>query len=154
MSNLADSFLVVRLTRGRLWIGLLGVLLVGIVALNVLALNLNAGSSRIAEQTDGLRRANSALRAKIASELTNQEVQAMASSLGLSFPDALAIRTLNRDRDDAATAAKRLANGEFTVGTAPAPVPPVPAEETVSAPLPVSETPAPITEEPVTAEVP
>jgi hypothetical protein len=45
VGGLADSGLVVRLTRGRLWIGALAMLLVGIVALNVMALSLNATSS-------------------------------------------------------------------------------------------------------------
>src|SRR5687767_11636042 len=45
VGGLADSGLVVRLTRSRLWIGLLGALLVGIVALNVMALSFNASQS-------------------------------------------------------------------------------------------------------------
>src|SRR5690349_7457139 len=61
VGGIADSGLVVRLTRGRLWIGLLACLLVGIVALNVVNLGLNASSSKLAQQADGLQRANSAL---------------------------------------------------------------------------------------------
>jgi len=131
--GIADSSLVVRMTRGRLWIGVLGVLLVGIVALNVWALSLNASSSKVARQTDGLKRANSALQAQIAAELSNEEVQAAAAKLGLIVPEPGAIRYLEGKRNAAAIAARRLAGGEFTLGeVAPAVVEPpaVPAAAT------------------------
>ena len=54
VSGLAESGLVYRLTRGRLWIGALTTLLVGIVAINVLALSFNATASRIGQQTDAV----------------------------------------------------------------------------------------------------
>jgi len=133
VGGIADSSLVVRMTRGRLWIGVLGVLLVGIVALNVWALSLNASSSKVARQTDGLKRANSALQAQIAAELSNEEVQAVAAKLGLIVPEPGAIRYLESERNAAAIAARRLANGEFTLGeVAPAVVAPpaVPAAAT------------------------
>ena len=52
VGGLADSGLVVRLTRSRLWIGLLGCLLIGIVALNVIALSFSASSSQAARQAE------------------------------------------------------------------------------------------------------
>ena len=63
VAGLADSGLVFRLTRGRLWIGLLTALLVGIVALNVMALSFSASATRLGQQADVLDRQNSALRA-------------------------------------------------------------------------------------------
>jgi len=60
VSGLAESGLVHRLTRGRMWIGLLTTLLVGIVALNVFTLSVNATSSRTTRQTDVLQRQNNA----------------------------------------------------------------------------------------------
>lgn len=140
VGGIADSGLVVRLTRGRLWIGVLGTLLVGIVALNVWALSLNASSSRVAGQTDGLKRANSALQARIAGELSNEQVQAVAAKLGLIVPEPGAIRYLEGGVDAAAIAARRLAQGELTLGAvAPTlvevPVAPVaPPEETEAVP--------------------
>src|SRR5215208_7014843 len=98
IGGMADSGLVVRLTRGRLWIGALGTLLVGIVALNVFALSFNASSSRLAEQTDGLKRANSALQARIAGELSNEKVLAAAESMGLVYPAPNDVRALARSR--------------------------------------------------------
>jgi hypothetical protein len=127
VGGLADSGLVVRLTRGRLWIGLLATLLVGIVALNVIALGFNASSSKVAQANDQLRRANLALEARIAGELSSQEVQAAAAKLGLVLPGAAGIRYLKPEEGDAAAAAKRLASGELTAALAPvAPVAPAP----------------------------
>jgi hypothetical protein len=126
VSGLADSGLVLRLTRGRLWIGLLTALLVGIVALNVLALSFSASSSKVGRQADALERANSALRARIADDIANERVQHAATRLGLIVPEPGAIRYLGTGANDAAIAARRLASGELT-GLAAAPVATVPA---------------------------
>ena len=115
VSGLADSGLVHRLTRGRLWIGALATLLVGIVSLNVLALSFNATSSRVGRQADGLKREISALRAQIATHgASNQRVQAAAASLGLFVPEPGDVGYLRAGEDDAAVAAKRLLSGELT----------------------------------------
>jgi hypothetical protein len=115
VSGLADSGLVHRLTRGRLWIGALTTLLVGIVSLNVLALSFNASSSRVGRQADALNREISALRAEIATNgASNQRVQAAAAKLGLIVPEPGSVGYLRPSPDDAAVAAKRLASGELT----------------------------------------
>jgi len=115
VSGLADSGVVHRLTRGRLWIGALTTLLVGIVSLNVLALSFNASSSRVGVQADSLDREISALRAKIATNgASNQRVQAAAARLGLIVPEPGSVGYLRPSSDDAAVAAKRLASGELT----------------------------------------
>jgi hypothetical protein len=154
VSGLADSGLVHRLTRGRLWIGALTTLLVGIVSLNVLALSFNASSSRVGRQADALDREISALRAKIATNgASNARVQAAAAKLGLTVPEPGAVGYLRPGPGDATVAAKRLASGELTSSPA-APVTPVgvPATTpssppaTASAPAatqPTSSTPAP-----------
>ena len=111
VAGLADSGLVFRLTRGRLWIGLLTALLVGIVALNVMALSLSASATRVGQQADVLDRQNSALRARIASGLSNDRVQKEAQRLGYVVPEPGLIRYLKPGADDAATAAKRLGSG-------------------------------------------
>jgi hypothetical protein len=116
VGGLADSGLFIRLTRGRLWIGLLACLLVGIVAVNVLALSFSATSSRSAAAADQLERQNSAERARIARSLSNGEVQSAAAKLGLSIPGPDSINYLKASPDDAAVAAKRLRDGELTVG--------------------------------------
>ena len=118
VGGLADSGLMVRLTRGRLWIGLLATLLVGIVALNVVALGINAASSKVAQASDQLRRANSALRARIAGDLSNEKVQVAAAALGLAIPQPGDVHYLRPGANDAAEAARRLLQGELTQGTA------------------------------------
>ncbi len=155
MGGIADSGLVLRLTRSRLWIGLLGTLLVGIVGLNVFALSFNAASSKTAGISDELRRENSALRAQIAGGLSNERLQRAAARLGLVVPEPGAIRYLNPAPGDAAAAAERLRKGGITLGStyvppaapvlvaaveaeAVAPVEPVPTE--VPAPTEVAPT--------------
>lgn len=138
MGGIADSGVVLRLTRSRLWIGVLGSLLVGIVGLNVLALSFNATASKTAGISDQLRRENSALRAQIAGGLSNERLQNAAVRLGLVVPEPGAIRYLDPSPEDAANAAKRLRNGAFTVGSAY--VPPV---APVTPVVPVTDTPVP-----------
>ena len=122
VGGIADSGLVVRLTRSRLWIGLLGGLLIGIVALNVMALSFSASSSDAAGQADELKRLNSALRGDIATRLSSPEIQAAAAKLGLFNPQAGSVRYLRPSPGDAAEAARRLRNGELGASTYVAPV--------------------------------
>lgn len=122
VGGIADSGLVVRLTRSRLWIGLLGALLVGIVALNVVALSFSSNSSAAAREADDLNRQNSALRAQIATQLSSEEVQIAATRLGLAFASPGAIRYVRQSSDDAATAAERLRSGELAASDYAAPV--------------------------------
>jgi hypothetical protein len=148
VGGLANSGLVVRLTRGRLWIGALAVLLVGIVALNVMALSLNASSSKTGRQADELKQQNSALRAQLAGEVSSQKVQRLATSLGLVFPAPGDIRYLEPQAGDAAEAARRLRSGELAF-TELAPVAPVTTTEVTA---PVEETAAPPAEETLATE--
>ena len=50
---------MVRLTRGRAWIGVLGVLLAGIVALNVVTLSFAASAGKIDQNIQALENENS-----------------------------------------------------------------------------------------------
>jgi hypothetical protein len=168
VSGLAESGLVHRLTRGRLWIGALTTLLVGIVSLNVLALSLNATSSRVGRQADELKREISALRAKIATNgASNQRIQEAAAELGLIVPEPGSVGYLRPGTDDAAVAAKRLASGELTVGASYV-APTIPATTTPAAPVatdpaavaeptetaPATNAPAPTTTTEVTSPQP
>jgi hypothetical protein len=140
VSGLAESGVVHRLTRGRLWIGVLASLLVGIVALNVLALSFNASSSKATRQTDVLNRQISTLRAQIAkSGVSNEHVQALAAELGMIVPEPGSIGYLEASPKDAATAAQRLESGEVSAGA------PIPAESaltsTTTDPAAVTTTP-------------
>ena len=144
VGGIADSGLVVRLTRGRLWIGILAALLVGIVALNVVALSFNASSSAAARQGDSLKLENSALRAQIAELTASVEVQQTAGRLGLQVPNPGQIGYLRPTPDDALKAAKRLRAGELSATQYAAPV------ETAATETPV----APVAEETAVTPVP
>jgi hypothetical protein len=120
VSGLADTGVFVRLTRGRLWIGVLTVLLVGIVAINVISLSFGATASRLGRDADGLRRVNSALRAQLAGQLSDLRIQGAAIRAGLIVPAAGSIRYLHVSPNDAAIAAKRLSSGELVLGSADA----------------------------------
>jgi len=132
VGGMADSGVVQRLTRSRLWIGVLGSLLVGIVALNVAALSFSAASSKTAGLSDELLRENSALRAQLENGLSNERLQQAALRLGLIVPEPGAISYLEPKPGDAAAAARRLEEGGITIGSEyvppAAPVAPVVAE--------------------------
>lgn len=114
VGGIAEWGLVHRLTRGRLWILLIGVLLVGIVAVNVLSLSFSASASRMASQSDAIERDISALRAKLAMDVTSNQVEATAQQLGFVVPPPGQIRYVDPSTDDVATAAARLRAGELT----------------------------------------
>jgi hypothetical protein len=118
MRELPDSGAVMRMTRGRIWIGVLGTLLGGIVALNVVSLGLTASSGQIGVQIDQLERDNSALRAGIAEKLSATRVQSAAPALGLSVPPPSDITYLGYKPADLLRASKVLA-GEISAAAEP-----------------------------------
>jgi len=131
VGGIADSGVVVRLTRSRLWIGLLAVLLVGIVALNVYALSLNASGSRVAQESEKLALENSALRIELTEQLSNSRITDAGSKLGLAAPAPDTIRYLRGSDTDAAAAAMRLLDGDLSAAATAepsAPAQPVPAD--------------------------
>jgi hypothetical protein len=155
VGGLADSGLIHRLTRDRLWILFLAALLAGIVALNVFSLSLSASASRVAAQADAVERENSLLRGRIVSGVSS-EVRAAGEQAGLLMPAPDEIDYLRSDDDDAEIAAKRLRAGELSADLAPPPLPatePAIAEAPPVEPVPVEPAPvAPV--EPVAETVP
>ena len=117
VGDIADSGVMVRMTRGQLWIGVLATLLAGIVALNVLSLSFSSSAGRVAERSATLERDNSVLRAQLAKQLSSKRVEAIAASLGLEVPEPRDIVYLRPDQRDADVAARRLQSGE--VGPSP-----------------------------------
>ncbi len=118
VSNLADTGLLFRLTRGRLWIGTLTTLLVGIVALNVMELSFGATASTLGRQSDVLKRENSTLTTRLSTRLSDESVQQAAGREGLIQPAAGSIRYLHASAGNAEAAAKRLESGDLTYGAA------------------------------------
>lgn len=107
--QLPDSSLVVRMTRGRAWIGVLGILLVGIVALNVATLSFAASAGQIDEQITALEKENSMLEAREAQHFSTARIRNEGASLGLAMPNTEEPRVIELGPDDVATAASRLA---------------------------------------------
>lgn len=109
VGHLPDSGLVVRMTRGRAWIGVLGVLLVGIVALNVVTLSFAASSGRIYQNIEALEQDNSIVRGRDAQRSGTARVRHEAAALGLVMPSADQVRLIEASPGNITTAAERLA---------------------------------------------
>lgn len=107
--ELPDSSLVVRMTQGRLWIGVLGALLAGIVALNVATLSFAASQGKIDEQITALEKENSMLGAREAERYSTERVRFEATQVGLAMPNTEEPKLIEASPEDAATAAARLA---------------------------------------------
>jgi hypothetical protein len=109
VGRLPDSGLVVRMTRGRAWIGVLGVLLAGIVALNVITLSFAASAGRIDQNIQALEQENSILRSRDAQRSGTARVRRDAAALGLGVPSVDTVVYLRPTGQDATIAARRLA---------------------------------------------
>ncbi len=107
--RLPDSTLVVRMTQGRVWIGVLGVLLAGIVALNVFTLSLAADAGHVAQNIEALEQENGILRARDDHRSSVARVQSDAAEIGLVVPQVNRIESIEVDHGDVATAVARLA---------------------------------------------
>jgi len=107
--ELPDSGLVVRMTRGRAWIGVLGVLLVGIVALNVATLSFAASAGQIDEQITALEKENSMLEGREAERYSTARIRSQAAAAGLAMPTSEDPKVVEFQPADVATAAARLA---------------------------------------------
>ena len=105
LRGLPDTAVVVRLVRGRLWIGLVACLLLGLVAMQVSLLKLNAGIGRAVQQGANLERRNGELRAEISRLGAEERIQSMGARLGLIMPDAGRVTYLSSRGGQDATAA-------------------------------------------------
>ncbi len=109
VGRLPDSGLMVRMTRGRAWIGVLGVLLTGIVALNVITLSFAASSGHIDQNIQALDRENSILRARDAQRSATERVRSDAAAIGLGASTAKDPGYVEATPGDVRVAAQRLA---------------------------------------------
>jgi hypothetical protein len=107
--HLPDSGLMVRMTRGRAWIGVLGFLLAGIVALNVVTLSFAASAGKIDQQITALEKENNVLANRDATIGGPGRVRDAGSQIGLSQPASDRIQFIDVSPDDPAKAAARLA---------------------------------------------
>ncbi len=107
--HLPDTSLMVRMTRGRAWIGVLGILLAGIVGLNVITLSLAASAGQIDQNIQALDQENSILRSRDAQKSGSARVRHDAVALGLTAASADEVNYLRASPRDVTTAAQRLA---------------------------------------------
>jgi hypothetical protein len=107
--HLPDSSLMVRMTRGRTWIGVLGVLLAGIVAVNVVTLSLAASAGQIDRNIAALESENSLLGVRDAERSGSARVRHDAGALGLAIPTTDQIGYVRASAHAVAVAAQRLA---------------------------------------------
>lgn len=107
--NLPDSGLMVRMTRGRAWIGVLGVLLIGIVALNVVTLSFAANAGHVAQNVQALEEDNSVARSRDAQKSGAGRIRHEAAALGLSAASLEAVSAITAGPRDVEIAARRLA---------------------------------------------
>jgi hypothetical protein len=109
VSQLPDSGLVVRMTRGRAWIAVLAVLLVGIVALNVATLSFAASAGKIDEQITALEQEISMLESREAKYFSTARIRNEGAAAGLAMPTTEEPALIEFEPADVATAAARLA---------------------------------------------
>ena len=107
--QLPDSGLMVRMTRGRAWIGVLAFLLVGIVALNVATLSFGASAGKIDEQITTLEEEISMLESREAKSFSTARIRGEGAAAGLAMPTAEEPTLIEFQPADVATAAARLA---------------------------------------------
>jgi hypothetical protein len=107
--QIPDSGLMVRLSRGRAWIGLLGVLLAGIVALNVATLSFASSSGQVDRNIQALERENGLLRTRAAHRLGTARVRQEAAGLGLTSAIVDSVQRIEARPSDVRVAAERLA---------------------------------------------
>lgn len=107
--QLPDSSLIVRMTSGRLWIGVLGLLLAGIVAVNVVTLSIAASAGHIDQNIQALEQENSILRGRDAQRSGSARVRHDAGAIGLAPASSDQIGYVQFEPRDVAVAAQRLA---------------------------------------------
>jgi hypothetical protein len=107
--HLPDSSLMVRMTRGRAWIGVLSVLLAGIVAINVVTLSIAASAGQIDRNVAALESENSLLGGRDARRSGVARVRHEAAALGLTTATTDQIGYVRASPHDVAVAAQRLA---------------------------------------------
>ncbi|MDX6687151.1 MAG: hypothetical protein QOF86_3279 [Baekduia sp.] len=83
---LADSRLLDRLVRGRLWIPLVAAGLMGIVFMQVSMLKLNSGIGRAVQASQTLERQNTALRADVSRMESGERIDSVAHDVGMVVP--------------------------------------------------------------------
>jgi hypothetical protein len=116
VTQLPESGLIHRLTRGRAWIGVLGVLLIGIVGLNVVTLSFAASAGKVDERIQALSSENSVLQSLQAKKYGQARVDHEAKKQGLSASMATEPTMVTVAKGNVTVAARRLAAAATAAG--------------------------------------
>jgi hypothetical protein len=107
--QLPDSSLMVRMTSGRLWIGVLGMLLAGIVAVNVVTLSIAASAGHVDQNIQALSSENSLLSSRDARLSGSARIRHDAAAQGLTAASSDQVGYVQASPHDVTVAAQRLA---------------------------------------------
>jgi hypothetical protein len=116
VTQLPESGLIHRLTRGRAWIGVLGVLLIGIVALNVVTLSFAASAGKVDGRIQELSRENSVLQSLQAKKYGQARINHEAKKMGLSASTATVPKMVSVGKGNVTLAARRLGAAATAAG--------------------------------------
>ncbi|HEX3692786.1 MAG TPA: hypothetical protein VHU13_05525 [Solirubrobacteraceae bacterium] len=107
--RIADSALLDRLARGRLWIGVLAFSLIGIVAMQLIVLRLNAGIGATLVREASVQRENAQLGIAAATAAGEGRVEPLAAALGMTFAAPGSVHFVSAGQTYVARAAAALA---------------------------------------------
>ena len=107
--QLPDSSLMVRMTSGRLWIGVLGMLLAGIVAVNVVTLSIAASAGHVDQNIQALSSENSLLSSRDARLSGSARIRHDAAAQGLMAASSDQVDYVQATPHDVTVAVQRLA---------------------------------------------
>ena len=142
------------LLRGRAWVVIIGALLAGIVFLNVSVLELNRGIASTSAKSSELERANSGLRARVATLGSTERIQTAAAMRGFIMPAPGEVEYLRSRPSDARLAAQRIGAQSKLASSTPAasatPQPQAQAQPPQAVAAPASTAPPPT--QPVAAQ--
>jgi hypothetical protein len=108
IQTLADSRLLDRMVRSRLWIPVVASMLMGIVFLQVTMLSLNSGIGRAVQRSSDLERQNTTLRAQVSRMESGDRLDAEVTKLGMVQPADGSTHYVGAHRGDAAAATQRM----------------------------------------------
>lgn len=100
LSAVADSALLDRLVRGRVWIGLLAFALCGIVAMQLVVLNLNTGIGRALARETVLERQDAQIGVEDSVSSAGERVEPAASAAGMTLAAPAALHFVGVDPSD------------------------------------------------------
>jgi hypothetical protein len=100
---------MVRMTSGRVWIGVLGMLLAGIVAVNVVTLSIAASAGHVDQNIQALSSENSLLGSRDARLSGSARIRHDAAAQGLMAASSDQVGYVQASPHDVAVAAQRLA---------------------------------------------